>query len=495
MLRKFSQKRTIGFFLFDWLGTLLMIIAAARLRIEIGFIPTQLSIFLESLGIPYTKWWAGLNPEDILVTPVLLLVTIIWPSIFIIFSVYEGKRNQTLFFELVNVLIAIIASTLILGGLLFLTYRDTSRVAFVIFFVLDVTLLLGVRIAWYTYRLIIPKQNRNLSRKVLIVGYGEVGKSITTELNTYLNRDLEVVGFLDDNKDFQKQNEEQSAYLGELSNVLNIVDQFEISDSIIALPLREHQKMVDICKVLQNHGVHVHVIPDLFDITFPGSNLHDFGGLPVIDLGDPYILGYWQIVKKIVDRLLVAFSLIFLAPLFLLTAILIKLDSPGPVFFLQTRIGFSGKPFQLIKFRTMLEDADQELDEILQRNPQLEQEWKEYQKLSDDPRITRVGKRLRQLSLDELPQIWNIMRGEMSLIGPRPFLPEQIEMYGERAYNDYIRVHPGLTGMWQVSGRNETSFATRAQWDIYYIRNWSILLDISIFFKTIGVLVRRIGAY
>ena len=143
----------------------------------------------------------------------------------------------------------------------------------------------------------------------------------------------------------------------------------------------------------------------------------------------------------------------------------------------------------------MYNNAEELLGKVLQENQQLQQEWNEYQKLTHDPRITSVGKVLRRLSLDELPQLWNILRGEMSLIGPRPFLPDQIEFYGQRAYKNYIRVRPGLTGMWQVSGRNHASFSTRAQWDEYYIRNWTIWLDVSILFRTIGVVLRRSGAY
>ena len=149
----------------------------------------------------------------------------------------------------------------------------------------------------------------------------------------------------------------------------------------------------------------------------------------------------------------------------------------------------------MIKFRSMRENAGQLLRKMIREDSSLLKEWNEYQKLTNDPRITRVGKVLRNLSIDELPQLWNVVRGEMSLIGPRPFLPSQIDLYGKEAYKNYIRIHPGMTGMWQVSGRNKTSFAARAEWDVYYIKNWSLLLEFKIMIRTITILLIREGVY
>lgn len=148
----------------------------------------------------------------------------------------------------------------------------------------------------------------------------------------------------------------------------------------------------------------------------------------------------------------------------------------------------------MVKFRTMHENADQVLETHLANDDVLHQEWQRYQKLKNDPRLTRSGGFLRKYSLDELPQLWNVLTGEMSLVGPRPFLPDQKEMYGDRISN-YIKVSPGITGMWQVSGRNQSEFSARPYWDEYYVRNWSWWLDVYILAKTIGVVLRREGAY
>jgi lipopolysaccharide/colanic/teichoic acid biosynthesis glycosyltransferase len=178
----------------------------------------------------------------------------------------------------------------------------------------------------------------------------------------------------------------------------------------------------------------------------------------------------------------------------LIVAILIHLDSPGGILYSQMRVGYGGRKFKMWKFRTMVKDADQILQEYLNTHPTARAEWDATQKLRDDPRITRIGNFLRKWSLDELPQLYNILIGDMSWVGPRPFFPEQNSIYG-KAYYLYTKVRPGLTGLWQVSGRNSTTFAERAQWDEYYVRQWSIWLDIYILLRTIWVVVRQDGAF
>lgn len=200
-----------------------------------------------------------------------------------------------------------------------------------------------------------------------------------------------------------------------------------------------------------------------------------------------------QVLKRLIDVCASLTGLALLSPLLALIALCIWLDEPGRVLYRQMRIGRNGQVFKLLKFRTMHLGAAQILEDALAKDPALKLEWDEYQKLKNDPRITRVGKYLRKFSLDELPQLWNIVLGEMSLVGPRPMLSEQQEMYGE-AFKNYIRVTPGLTGLWQVSGRNETTFARRAELDDEYIQCWSMWQDIYILFKTIEVVFGK-GAF
>jgi Undecaprenyl-phosphate galactose phosphotransferase WbaP len=201
-----------------------------------------------------------------------------------------------------------------------------------------------------------------------------------------------------------------------------------------------------------------------------------------------------RLLKRLIDLLGAGLGMIGLAPFFGLLALLIRLDSPGGVFYRQTRLGRDGRPFQLLKFRTMVPNAEQYLAVLLETNPLLRAEWETHQKLKSDPRLTRLGRWLRKFSLDELPQLWNIWVGEMSLVGPRPMLPEQRPAYGE-TFAEIAQLRPGLTGLWQVSGRNETTFATRAALDYEYIQNWSLWLDIFILFKTLKEVFWPKGAF
>lgn len=205
----------------------------------------------------------------------------------------------------------------------------------------------------------------------------------------------------------------------------------------------------------------------------------------------PLVNGF---LKRVMDILItILLGLVFL-PVFLLVALLIRLDSPGPILYRQPRLGKDGRKILIYKFRSMRVNADHILDEYLENYPVARGEWEQTQKLRSDPRITRVGKWIREFSLDELPQLFNILKGDMSLVGPRPILLEQEERYGA-AIDVYRNVRPGLTGFWQVSGRNHTTFYQRTLYDTYYVRNWSVWLDTTILLRTVWVVLSRDGAY
>jgi Undecaprenyl-phosphate galactose phosphotransferase WbaP len=197
---------------------------------------------------------------------------------------------------------------------------------------------------------------------------------------------------------------------------------------------------------------------------------------------------------RVLDISLILLAAPYIILAFLFLAILIKLDSPGPVFYRQTRIGRFGRKFPVYKFRTMVQDADRVLQDYLDKSPELKAEWLATHKLKEDPRVTRLGARLRTWSLDELPQLWNIIIGDMSLVGPRPIVDAEVEKYG-KCFELYIQVRPGLTGLWQVSGRNNTTYERRVELDEYYIRNRSLKLDLQILLKTALVVLKKDGAY
>ncbi|GAB4501669.1 MAG: sugar transferase [Anaerolineales bacterium] len=222
-------------------------------------------------------------------------------------------------------------------------------------------------------------------------------------------------------------------------------------------------------------------------------NHYDLEGIFAIEVKQGLLTPPSAWFKRGIDIALSLTLGILALPLLLLSAILIKIEAPGPIFYRQKRLGKDRRVISIYKLRTMRENAEDALAAYLAENPAARQEWEHSQKLKHDPRITKVGVWLRKLSIDELPQLWNVLKGDMSIVGPRPILLEQADLYGE-ALRIYTRVRPGLTGFWQVSGRNRTSFSQRANFDVYYVRNWSIWLDIYILLRTVWVVLSRDGA-
>ncbi len=220
----------------------------------------------------------------------------------------------------------------------------------------------------------------------------------------------------------------------------------------------------------------------------------DIGGILGLKVGQNLLNRSQLLVKRIMDLTIIILAIPFLIPLFGLVAFLIKLDSPGSVFYKQERIGIGGKIFNMWKFRSMYQDSEKKLNEYLTTNPNFKAEYEVSHKLKDDPRVTRIGKILRKFSIDELPQLINVLTNEMSLVGPRPFMPEEIGFY-EKCYSLYTYVLPGVTGLWQISGRSNVTYSTRVNMDEYYLRNWSIWLDIHILSRTVMVVLRGRGSY
>lgn len=237
----------------------------------------------------------------------------------------------------------------------------------------------------------------------------------------------------------------------------------------------------------------VMVNPADFGVDLGGVHVRQYGNMLTFEVRHTLMDRQAQMEKRLLDLFGSGIGLLLLSPLLGLLALLIAIDSPGGVFYRQRRLGKNGVEFDMLKFRTMHRNADAVLQEYLQQNPAARAEWDAYQKLHNDPRITRVGRFLRRFSLDELPQLWNVFIGEMSVVGPRPIMLNQRELYGPNLQH-YMRVVPGITGLWQISGRNHTSFAQRTEFDVTYVMNWSIWLDIWILIRTIWVVLRRDGA-
>jgi Undecaprenyl-phosphate galactose phosphotransferase WbaP len=204
---------------------------------------------------------------------------------------------------------------------------------------------------------------------------------------------------------------------------------------------------------------------------------------------------FWNLgIKRFMDLAIVIFGGIIILPFLLLVALLIKISSPGPVLYTHKRLGMNGKHFCLYKFRSMVADSEERLKNILESDPEIKNEWDKTHKLQNDPRITWIGRFIRRTSIDEFPQLINILKGEMSLVGPRPIVDDEVKKYGED-YNRVFSIKPGLTGLWQVSGRSDTNYSERVAYDTYYLQSWSGWLDLWVLFKTFGAVLKGKGAY
>jgi Undecaprenyl-phosphate galactose phosphotransferase WbaP len=334
-----------------------------------------------------------------------------------------------------------------------------------------------------------------LKRRVLILGAGATGTLIANALRREPNYGYEVVGFLDDDAEktglkidgvkVHRGVDRAAAYL----RACNITDLF------IAMPGAGKERLQGLINDLQHKVERIFFVPDIFGVAVIGTNLHHFSNEEAFalelrnNLAEPFNI----IVKRIFD---VTMSVLLLPLFFFLMAVItifLKLDSKGPVIFSQERIGRGGRTFRCFKFRTMYADAEERLKGLLERDGEAKEEYEKFWKLRNDPRVTRVGKFLRATSLDEAPQIVNVIRGEMSLVGPRPYLPTEKECLGAQAAT-ILLTKPGITGLWQVSGRSNTSYDYRIFLDASYVRNWNLWVDIVILFRTVKVVLNQSGA-
>jgi undecaprenyl-phosphate galactose phosphotransferase len=335
-----------------------------------------------------------------------------------------------------------------------------------------------------------------LRSKVLILGAGKTGELILNALKRDTNLGLKVVGFLDDDPKKVGKRIEGIKIRGGVDKAQKYIGRYGINSVVIAMPGCKKERLISIINRLQHKAQNILLIPDLFGMAVLGTNLWHFFqeqaiGLEVKNnLERPINI----LIKKIFDIIVSVILLIILTVPMAIISILIRLNSKGPVIFSQERIGKNGKTFRCYKFRTMYNDAETRLNKLLENNPEARKEWGEYWKLKNDPRITKIGAFLRKTSLDELPQLFNVLKGNMSLVGPRPVTKKEIDEYYKDEAKLCFGVLPGITGLWQVSGRSNTSYDYRIALDSWYVRNWNLWLDIVILFKTIKVVLNKEGA-
>ncbi len=325
--------------------------------------------------------------------------------------------------------------------------------------------------------------------RLLVIGAGRLGKMMMQHIAATPRLGYQVVGFIDaDDTPITHFGRFQA--LGSIGDLESIIRIHNIDEVLIALPSNQHQQIVRSVRLCERAGADFKLIPDLHELSLSSIDMDTIEGIPLIGIKRTGI-GPWQFVlKRAMDITIAGFVLLVGSPLWLLIALAIKLDSRGPVLFKQERLGYRGWPFMLYKFRSMHNRAEKELVVLQPRSDVSGPIFK----LKDDPRRTRVGKLLRKTSLDEIPQLLNVLKGDMSLVGPRPPLASEVAQY-EEWEKGRLEVRPGMTGLWQVRGRSELDFDEMVLLDLYYIENWSLRLDLQILLQTIPAVLFSRGAY
>lgn len=476
MFKRFTTNYMVLLFLVDLILVQVALGVGMRLRFVLPFGDNLLPI------------WGS----EVVYRPTLALhlaVAAIWVLSLTFASVYNPRRVVFWFEEFQRVWMGHTVAALCFAGLLYLLKRDLPRLTFVYFYLLALAWLIGYRVALRIWFRLQRRAGGGVTR-IAVVGAGKVGREVTERLHHQRGASLDVVGFIDDDPAKQGQSIQGLPVLGTLDDAVAVVKAQQIDEVIFTLPLHAHAKFANLVVRLHELPIRMHVVPDYFDLAFHGATIESMGGIPLIGLRDPAIDGFQRFGKRLMDIALSSFALLLAWPIMLAIAIAIKLEDGGPILYPGERVGENGRRFHMLKFRSMVVNADQ----IQRASASPNGPAHGFYKAADDPRITRVGRWIRRTSLDELPQFINVLKGDMSMVGPRPELPWLVASY-EPWQRKRFAVPQGITGWWQINGRSDNPMHLHTDQDLYYIQNYSLWLDIQILWRTIGVVLRGRGAY
>lgn len=327
-------------------------------------------------------------------------------------------------------------------------------------------------------------------RRLLVAGASDTGKMVMQSVMSRPDLGYQLVGFVEEHGGGPVSDFGRFRALGTLADIPGLLETGEVDEIIVALPASAHEEISPILGLCERHGVGLKLVPDLFEVSLGRVHLDDIAGIPLLDVKDRPLRRLERAVKRALDVAVASCLLLVSLPMVAIIAAVVRLESGTPIMLRQERVGLGARHFRCYKFRTMRRDA-LTLQSVLH-------EYNEADgplfKMRNDPRCTPVGRRLRRWSLDEIPQLWNVVKGEMSLVGPRPPLPEEVVRYDERQMRR-LDAKPGMTGIWQVSGRSDLGFDEMVLMDLYYVDNWSIGLDIKITIRTVMAVLGRRGAY
>jgi Undecaprenyl-phosphate glucose phosphotransferase len=450
----------------DLLATLVAYFAAWVLRFEFPIIPLTKTV-----------------PEYGPYLALLPFVLVIWPVVFYFHGLYQIRRGRSQVEDSLTVLVAVLLATLLMSGVTTwyrparapgsLEYFTYSRAFLGLFALFDLILVVGARLAVRDALRRVRLRGHNLQR-ILVVGAGTLGQETAQKLLGHRELGFEVAGYLDDDPAKQGRLLAGVPVLGPVSDIERVLGEGGVDSVWVALPLEAHQKMMMVLQTVGRECVDVKLVPDVLQYATLKATLEDLDGTPVINLSQAPLQGWNSLIKRSMDMALAGSGLIALSPFLPLAAAAIWLEDRGPIFYRQERMGLDGRPFMILKFRSMRVDAETSSGPV----------WA----IKDDPRRTWIGSWLRRWSLDELPQLWNVLVGDMSIVGPRPERPTFVKEFKHKVpqYMVRHRVKSGITGWAQVHGwRGNTSIRKRIEYDLYYIENWSLKLDFKILWMTL----------
>ena len=374
----------------------------------------------------------------------------------------------------------------------FLRASNQASRLFIILF--GIFVLLNVCLIRYAVLKIMKR--RNIFREpVVIIGAGLTAERTLKFWEDDLGYRCEIVGLIDDHP-VSEELPKKFPLLGGFSEAEKILRDLKLKTVVIAAPGISRQQLQQLINDIQPYVKNIFFIPDLIGTPMAGVDASILFSEKILMLNIRNNLSrrYNRLFKRAFDLVLTVFGGAMILPILLVIAIMVAIENRGGVIFAHERVGRNGKKFPCYKFQTMVPNAKERLQKYLAENPEARREWEETFKLTNDPRVTRLGDFLRRSSLDELPQLWNVIRGDMSLVGPRPIVEEEVVKYGENI-REYYMVLPGITGMWQVSGRSDTTYPERVAMDTWYVRNWSVWIDIMYLFKTVKAVFTGKGAY
>ncbi len=477
-----------------------LVVCFKLLDIFIMLVALTASLMLVGMSHGHMIWPHQLLQINLKLINVLLLVVfvLIWYVVFFSVGLYDSRRLEGGKGEFQDIFKAVLTGSMLLLAVAVVFRRNHLSRDMVLYFatfafVLTCVTCISLRAFLRWLRL----HNRNL-RRLLLVGSNRRGLAFIQRVRAKPQLGYRVIGYIDDLfpsfDDTYRMADLPVPCLGTLQEFDDVINRSQIDEVVISLPIRSfYEEMKAIIESCESQGIQVHLLSNFFQLHIVRARPAEFEGIPLLTLATN-TLSFWPAyLKRAFDVLVAGSLLLLLSPVFALIALLIKILSPGgPVFFVQTRVGYNRRHFDMVKFRSMVPDAER----LQQELEALNEAHGPVFKIKHDPRVTSIGRILRKTSLDELPQLFNVLRGDMSLVGPRPLPLRDVERFEENSLKRRFSVKPGITCLWQVSGRSATvSFEAWIEQDLAYIDHWSFTLDLKILAKTIPAVIRGTGAH